>query len=221
MKNYILILLLILTGCGSVQLSTINHKPTKFVVLEVPNTVKIDTLSFSRLNWKMRTDFRFRWDYAQFAMKQPYSFYTSSFVYRFWKPLSPIDAYWNRSQFWYEWALTYNNWGAYQWYTPWQYNSYKIWRQRAIMKERRGTPNVDVIANRLRKKVDNREERIYRNPNNVSRNWNNNTRVEPKENPNRFESKITPRQDINNYNNNKSGRDIVNSTKVIMKKGGN
>jgi len=89
------------------------------------------------------------------------------------------------------------------------------------MKERRGTPNVDVIANRLRKKVDNREERIYRNPNNVSRNWNNNTRVEPRENPNRFESKITPRQDINNYNNNRSGRDIVNSTKVIMKKGGN
>ena len=38
---------------------------------------------------------------------------------------------------------------------------------------------------------------------------------------NRFESKITPRQDINNYNNNRSGRDIVNSTKVIMKKGGN
>ena len=93
------------------------------------------------------------------------------------------------------------------------------------MKERRGTPNVDVIANRLRKKVDEREERIYRNPNNVSRNWNNNTRVEPRENPNRFESKITPRQDIDNFNNNntssRSGRDIVNSTKVIMKKGGN
>jgi len=198
MKKYIAVLLLILTGCGSVQLSTTNHKPTKFVVLEVPNTVKIDTLSYARLDWKMRTDFRFRWDYAQFAMKQPYSFYTSSFVYRFWKPLRPIDAYWNRSHFWYEWALTYNNWGMHQWYTPWQYNSYKTWRQRAIMKERRGTPNVDVIANRLRKKVDDREERIYRSSNNVSRNWNNNTRVEPRENPDRFKSKIVPRQDINN-----------------------
>ena len=33
--------------------------------------------------------------------------------------------------------------------------------------------------------------------------------------------KIKEEQDINNYNNNRSGRDIVNSTKVIMKKGGN
>jgi hypothetical protein len=94
-------------------------------------------------------------------------------------------------------------------------------RNIAIMKERRRTANVDIIANKLRKKVDYREERIYKNPNNVSRSWNNNIRVEPRENPNRFESKITPRQDVNNYNNNRSGRDIVNSTKVIMKKGGN
>ena len=219
MKKYIAILLLILTGCGSVQLSTINHKPTKFVVLEVPNTVKIDTLSYARLDWKMRTDFRFRWDYAQFAMNQPYSFYTSPFVNKFWKPLSPIDAYWNRHNFWYDWAFGYPYFNYY--YLAPRYYMYEQPRNIAIMKERRRSQNVDVIANRLRKKVEDRKERIYRNPNNVSRNWNNNTRVEPRENPNRFESKITPRQDIDNFNNNKSGRDIVNSTKIIMKKGGN
>ena len=217
MKKYILILLLILTGCGAVQLSTINHKPTKFVVLEVPSTVKVDTLSYTRLSWKMRNSFTFRWNYAKFASNQPFSFYSSASFARFWNPFNSFDMYWNRHNFWYDWAFGY----PYFNYRMPRYYMYEEPRNIAIMKERRRTANVDIIANKLRKKVDYREERIYKNPNNVSRSWNNNIRVEPKENPNRFESKITPRQDINNYNNNRSGRDIVNSTKVIMKKGGN
>ena len=217
MKKYILILLLILTGCGAVQLSTINHKPTKFVVLKVPSTVKIDTLSYTRLSWKMRDSFTFRWNYAKFASNQPFSFYSSASFARFWNPFNSFDMYWNRHNFWYDWAFGY----PYFNYRIPRYYMYEEPRNIAIMKERRRTANVDIIANKLRKKVDYREERIYKNPNNVSRSWNNNTRVEPRENPNRFESKITPRQDVNNYNNNRSGRDIVNSTKIIMKKGGN
>jgi hypothetical protein len=217
MKKYIGILLLILTGCGAVQLSTINHKPTKFVVLEVPSTVKIDTLSYTRLSWKMRDSFTFRWNYAKFASNQPFSFYSSASFARFWNPFNSFDMYWNRHNFWYDWAFGY----PYFNYRIPRYYMYEEPRNIAIMKERRRTTNVDIIANKLRKKVDYREERIYKNSNNVSRSWNNNIRVEPRENPNRFESKITPRQDINNYNNNRSGRDIVNSTKVIMKKGGN
>jgi hypothetical protein len=217
MKKYILILLLILTGCGAVQLSTINHKPTKFVVLEVPSTVKIDTLSYTRLSWKMRDSFTFRWNYAKFASNQPFSFYSSASFARFWNPFNSFDMYWNRHNFWYDWAFGY----PYFNYRIPRYYMYEEPRNIAIMKERRRTANVDIIVNKLRKKVDYREERIYKNPNNVSRSWNNNIKVEPRENPNRFESKITPRQDINNYNNNRSGRDIVNSTKVIMKKGGN
>jgi hypothetical protein len=216
MKKYILILLLILTGCGAVQLSTINHKPTKFVVLKVPSTVKIDTLSYTRLSWKMRDSFTFRWNYAKFASNQPFSFYSSASFARFWNPFNSFDMYWNRHNFWYDWAFEY----PYFNYRIPRYYMYEEPRNIAIMKERRRTANVDIIANKLRKKVDYREERIYKNPNNVSRSWNNNIKVEPRENPNRFESKITPRQDINNYNNNRSGRDIVNSTKVIMKKGG-
>ena len=217
MKKYILILLLILTGCGAVQLSTINHKPTKFVVLEVPSTVKIDTLSYTRLSWKMRDSFTFRWNYAKFASNQPFSFYSSASFARFWNPFNSLDMYWNRHNFWYDWAFGY----PYFNYRMPRYYMYEEPRNIAIMKERRRTANVDIIANKLRKKVDYKEKRIYKNFNNVSKSWNNNTRVEPRENPNRFESKITPRQDINNYNNNRSGRDIVNSTKVIMKKGGN
>ena len=185
--------------------------------LDVPSTVKIDTLSYTRLNWKMRNSFTFRWNYAKFASNQPFSFYSSASFARFWNPFNSFDMYWNRHNFWYDWAFGY----PYFNYRIPRYYMYEEPRNIAIMKERRRTANVDIIANKLRKKVDYREERIYKNPNNVSRSWNNNIKVEPRENPNRFESKITPRQDINNYNNNRSGRDIVNSTKVIMKKGGN
>ena len=188
MKKYILILLLILTGCGAVQLSTINHKPTKFVVLKVPSTVKIDTLSYTRLSWKMRDSFTFRWNYAKFASNQPFSFYSSASFARFWNPFNSFDMYWNRHNFWYDWAFGY----PYFNYRIPRYYMYEEPRNIAIMKERRRTANVDIIANKLKKKVDYREERIYKNPNNVSRSWNNNTRVEPRENPNRFESKITP-----------------------------
>ena len=82
MKKLLLLILLISVGCSSVRLSTLNHEPQDIIVLKVPNTVKIDTLTYSRLSWKIRTDFRFRWDYAQFAMNQPYSFYTDPFIYR-------------------------------------------------------------------------------------------------------------------------------------------
>ena len=210
MKNYILILLLILTGCGSVQLSTINHKPTKFVVLEVPSTVKIDTLSYSRLNWKMRTDFRFRWDYAQFAMKQPFSFYSSASFARFWNPFNSFDMYWNRHNFWYEWAFGY----PYFNYQRPRYYMYEQPRNVAVMKGRRSSirkvreDKVNIVANRLRNevKINNRQNRT----------WNDRNKFVPRENPNNnFNSKITPRenprQDI------KQSRSLVNSTKISMR----
>ena len=51
--------------------------------LDVPSTVKIDTLSYTRLNWKMRNSFTFRWNYAKYASNQPFSFYSSASFARF------------------------------------------------------------------------------------------------------------------------------------------
>ena len=62
-----LIILNLLTGCASFKLSTMYHDPLygpHEVALEVPSDVKIDTLSYSQLRWKLRTDSRFRWDYV-------------------------------------------------------------------------------------------------------------------------------------------------------------
>ena len=41
------------------------------VVLTVPSDVKIDTLSFSQLRWKLRTDNTFRWNFAQYDEPTP------------------------------------------------------------------------------------------------------------------------------------------------------
>ena len=74
MKKLILFIgLLLLTGCSTTwHLSTLNHDP--IYDLEVPANVQIDTLSSSQLRWKLRTDFRFRYDFAQYALSQPRSF---------------------------------------------------------------------------------------------------------------------------------------------------
>ena len=43
--------------------------PVEYVI-PIAGDTKIDTLSFSQFRWKLRTDFNFRWDYAQYAMNQ-------------------------------------------------------------------------------------------------------------------------------------------------------
>ena len=60
----LLFLGLLFTGCASFHLSTLNHDPIYDTVLVVPADVQIDTLSSSQLRWKLRTDFRFRYDFT-------------------------------------------------------------------------------------------------------------------------------------------------------------
>ena len=76
MKKLILILCtLILTSCSTTwHLSTVGHDPNYDTELLVPSDVKIDTLNLFQLRRKLRTDFRFRLDYAEYAMRQPQSF---------------------------------------------------------------------------------------------------------------------------------------------------
>ena len=88
MKNILSILLgLLLTSCGvGFQYTALNHAghidgiySSNDIVLEVPSNIQIDTLNEFQLRRKLRTDFQFRYDFAQYAMNQPYSclLYTS------------------------------------------------------------------------------------------------------------------------------------------------
>ncbi len=188
--------------------------PSSGVWLDVPSTVKIDTLSYTRLSWKMRNSFTFRWNYAKFASNQPFSFYSSASFARFWNPFNSFEMYWNRHNFWYEWAFGYPYFNHY--YSMPRYYMYEQPRRVAIMKGRRGVTKrtkedkVNIVANRLRNevKINNRQNRT----------WNDRTKFIPRENPGNFNSKIIPRENPNiNIQNTRPNRSIVNSTKVSMR----
>ena len=133
MKKLILFIGLLLTGCSTTyHLSTLNHDPIYDTVLEVPANVQIDTLSSSQLRWKLRTDFRFRYDFAQYALSQPVSFdWNNRLLGNRFNRYSPYWSYsysWNRDMMWNDWVWGYPFFQSHMWspfrYDRWGYNHY-------------------------------------------------------------------------------------------------
>ena len=133
MKKLILFIGLLLTGCSTTwHVSTVGHDPIYDTVLEVPAGVQIDTLSASQLRWKLRTDFRFRYDFAQYALSQPRSFDWNNRVlgnrYNVYNPYYNFgySNYWSRDMMWNDWVWGYNSypmWSPFR-YDRWGYNHY-------------------------------------------------------------------------------------------------
>jgi len=211
MKQCILALICVLAfSCSpTYQISTLNHEPE----------IRIIDNEF-QLNRLLRKDFKFRWDFAQYAMSQPYGWYMSNYSFNRWRPYNAFDIYWNSTQYWTDWAFNYPfqssyygwnrpfNWGysQYSWYNgPWDNQGYNaIWNRSqryttAYINGRRGStmsiqdrigqssmiestkPRVNVketklerIVTNLRVKIDNKNIRVYNNPNNPNINNNNN-----------------------------------------------
>ncbi len=214
MKLWKIVLIALIATVASCGIQRTPPPPLSGPWLDVPPTVKIDTLSYTRLNWKMRNSFTFRWNYARYASNQPFSFYSSASFARFWNPFNSFEMYWNRHNFWYDWAFSYPYFNHY--YSMPRYYMYEQPRRVAIMKGRRGVTKkaredkVTIVANRLRNEV-----KINNKPN---RTWNNRNKFIPRENPGNFNSKITPRENPNiNIQNTRPSRSIVNSTKVSMR----
>ena len=213
---------MLLSSCSSYKLSLLNSDPMYPVdyVIPIAEDTKIDTLSYSQFKWKLRTDFNFRWNYAQYAMNQPYNWY-SSFSYNVWRPFNSFDVYFNRYDFWYDWAFNYPYyWGYSSWHNPWRHHWYRpynwgyswyngpwhnpgyniIWNSSrennnniAYISGRRGSRNVDIGTN---SNIQNTISRRYNNPrNNVDNNNLNNIVNELRENYN-----VKPRV-YNNPNN--------------------
>ena len=129
MKNIKLLFLglLLLTGCSTTyHLSTLNHDPIYDTVLEVPADVQIDTLSVSQLKWKLRTDFRFRYDFAQYALSQPRSFdWNNRLLGNRFNRYSPYWSYsysWNRDMMWNDWVWGYPYFTPHRW-SPFGYDT--------------------------------------------------------------------------------------------------
>ena len=232
---------MILSSCSSYKLALLNHNdpmyPVEYVV-PIAEDTKIDTLSFSQFRWKLRTDFNFRWDYAQYAMNQPYNWY-SSFSYNVWRPFNSFDVFFNRYNFWYDWAFNYPYyWGFSSWHNPWRHHWYRpynwgynwyngpwhnpgynvIWNSSrennnvAYISGRRGSRNIDVNINN--NNIENTIVRRYNNPRKNVDNSNLNNIV----NTLRDNYNVKPRV-YNNPNNvsnnnvirNNSGRPVINN----------
>ena len=126
LKNVLLVLFLVVFNSCALSLKvgektypTPNH-----------NIINAETLSYSQLRWKLRTDFRFRYDFAQYALSQPRSFDWNNPIlnnrYNFYSPYGfGYNPYWNGDQMWNDWV-----WGItpYRWsifgYDRWGYNNY-------------------------------------------------------------------------------------------------
>ena len=177
-----LLIYLMVTGCSSYRLATISDDmyPVDFTI-PVSNETKIDTInSFFQLKYKLRTDFNFRWDFAQYAMNQPYSWYWNNpRLDGIWRPYNRFDVYFHSHWFWTDWAwnypFNYYSWGWYNWNRPYYYygwnQPYRPWNNInwntnynnniVYVSGRRGSRNI--ISNN-NSNIENNIVRRYNNP---------------------------------------------------------
>ena len=122
-------LLVLLSSCGvKFQYGLLNSAGNLDAIYSSAseNQIEVDSItSLYQLRHKLRTDFNFRYDFAQYAMNQPYSFYWNNpRLEGIWRPYNRFDVFFYSNWFWNDWAFNYpfnygfgwNNWG---WNRPW------------------------------------------------------------------------------------------------------
>ena len=131
----LLVLLVLLTGCASFQLSTLNHDPV-YSIEGSDTEVKVIKNEFE-LARLLRNDFNFRYDFAQYALSQPHSFdwkfnrmnrfmgfnrygYNRGYYSNGWG----YSSIWNRNQMWNDWVWGYPYSNGMGWSYSWNNNSW-------------------------------------------------------------------------------------------------
>lgn len=125
-KPLITLLILLLSSCSTFRVSTLYYDPiygpdgTEIVTDVIDNEFQLAR--------KLQTDFTFRYNFAQYAMNQPYSWYFNNRTlnrYSMWNPNIRFDMYNNSHNFWMNWAFDYpySNFG-YNWRDPFGFNNY-------------------------------------------------------------------------------------------------
>ena len=141
----LLLLALLLTGCASFQVSTLNHDP--IYTLEGSDVnIKVINNEFE-LNHLLRNDFNFRYNFAQYAQTLPITWhYSNRFMgfnryNRFNNYSSFYYSYSNRHQMWNDWVWGYpygngigwsyswnnNRWSSNSWNNPYGWGNYYGW----------------------------------------------------------------------------------------------
>ncbi len=118
----LLILLITLTSCGVQWQYSSLYTAGQIDSIYRSSDTQIDTInSVSDLKRKLRNDFNFRYDFATYAMNQPYSFYWNNpRLEGIWRPYNRFDVYFYSNWFWNDWAFNYpfhHTWGWNNWYS--------------------------------------------------------------------------------------------------------
>ena len=136
-SSFLLLVLTLLTGCASFQLSTLNHDPV-YSIEGSDTEVKVIKNEFE-LARLLRNDFNFRYDFAQYALSQPQSFdwrfnRMNRFMgfgrygynqYSIFGTNTWGHSYaWNRSQMWNDWVWGYPYSNGMVWSYSWNNNSW-------------------------------------------------------------------------------------------------
>ncbi len=164
MRLLYLLFILLFTSCGiQWQYTTLNHA-AQIDGIYRSSDYKVDTISsVSGLEWKLKNDFNFRYDFAQYAMNQPYSWYWNNpRLEGIWRPYNRFDIYFYSNWFWNDWAFNYpfhrtwgwNNW--YNWNRPYYYygwnrpyNPWNSWHQGPF-----NNPGYNVVWNSSRRNTN-------------------------------------------------------------------
>ena len=211
MRLLYLVFILLFTSCGvGFQYTTLNHAGHIDGIYR-SSDYKVDTInSVSDLRWKLRNDFNFRYDFATYAMNQPYSWYWNNpRLENIWRPYNRFDVYFYSSYFWNDWAFNYpfhhtwgwNNW--YNWNRPYYYygwnRPYRPWN--SWYQGPWNNPGYNVVWNSSRR-GNVAYVNGYRTSNRTStRTVSNNRRVNVnQDNVDRIANEI--RRRVNNTNNN-------------------
>lgn len=129
-----ILLVLLITSCGTTyKLSTHNHDP---IYDSHGDEIQVDYINNDfELDRKFRTDFIFRYNYAQYALTQPRSFDWNNRIlrnrYNFYNPYGFnmwSSSYSNRDMMWNDWVWGYPYFTPHRWspfgYDRWGYNNY-------------------------------------------------------------------------------------------------
>ena len=108
MRLLYLLFILLFTSCGiGFQYTTLNHAGHIDGIYS-SNDYKIDTLNESQVRNKLRTDFQFRYDIAQYSLSQPTAFDWNNRLlgnrYNWNRPYWGYSYYWDRTQMWNDWC---------------------------------------------------------------------------------------------------------------------
>ena len=125
----IIVLTLTLNSCATYHLSTLNHDPVYTVE---GSDVQVDVINNEfELARLLRTDFRFRYDFAQFAMRQPITWhYQNRFFRNNTRYLGNVYGQYNR---YYSYQNSFNMWNDWLWNYPhgygmgWASNGWNNW----------------------------------------------------------------------------------------------